>query len=122
MDKQRVHDLAVGMEAAMQDWATKNGVTVKRAGGTYDAGGTATLRFEVVERGAEPRIERDFREYISAYGLSPSDLGRTFVSKGVVHTIAGLKTAARVRPIVTVTDDGRTFDWPVSLVTGFLSK
>ena len=85
----------------------ENSFTFKMEGGTIDEAGN------VIDSKAEY-----FLANAGSYGLSPDDLGSTFVSNsGLKFKIIGLKSRARKYPIITSNlDNGRNYKHSVEQV------
>lgn len=70
---------------------------------------------------ANTKAMDDFKRYASRYGLSPDDLGRTFVQNGRRFEIVGAKPTNTKYPILANDSTGRTFKFPAWTVKAQLT-
>jgi hypothetical protein len=89
--------LAREIEAALQAIATKHGLTVNSAGGTFsDVEYTSKMKFRVADAGAVESAERtDFSVNCSFFGLTADHYGRQFTHKGETYKLIGFTSRAK---------------------------
>jgi hypothetical protein len=88
----------------MKEFCDEHGLSVKMERGTFSPE-NATLKFSFAVKSptgeTQSRETLDFKRYASQYGLSPSDLNKTFSSySGDSFEVAGLRIRAYKRPIL----------------------
>jgi hypothetical protein len=119
-DAQRISARIMETLASLED---ELGVTFSRGNGSYDEQSfslkvTATLNN--VDGSAQSKEALDFVANAPMYGLSPDDLGKTFISNGKTMTITGMKPRNRKYPIIA-SSGGRSYKLPASSVKFNLS-
>lgn len=87
--------------AALQSLADELGLTVDYGGGAFDATTfTVKLRFKVKDEAALATKEREtFDRFAGLYGMTPADLGATFVTRGEEWVIIGVLPSRPKFPI-----------------------
>ncbi len=100
--------------AALQEVATRHGLTLKREGGRFDTG-SFTLKTTFVCT-TEGGIPADWARNAKLLGLEPSDFGKSFVSRGQTYTICGVKIRARKYPVLAKKADGGIYKFPEATV------
>jgi len=110
----------------LQEWATKNGITVRKAGGKFSPNEyTMKITFNVKDENGEVQTNamRDFKQLAPMYGLKESDFRETFVSRGTTYRIVGLKARAYKYPIIVErVIDSKGFKFPPEVVKTCLSR
>ena len=104
----------------LQEWATKHGITVRKAGGRWSPDEyNMKLTFNVKNAQGEVQTNamRDFKQLAPMYGLKESDFHETFSSRGTTYRIMGLKARAYKYPIqVERVSDKKGFKFPAEIV------
>lgn len=112
MNRVQARQIGDAVEAAVKEAIKGMGVAYVGRRGTFGLNDlNIKLEFADVKGGeVQSRAVTDFKRLCSRYGLEPDDLGREFVSGGVIYTIVGLNTRAPKYPIkCTRQYDGRGF-------------
>jgi len=108
------------VENELQEWATKNGITVRKAGGKFSSNEyTMKITFNVKDENGEVQTNamRDFKQLASMYGLKESDFHETFISNGTSYRIMGLESRAYKYPIqVERVSDKKGYKFPAEVV------
>jgi hypothetical protein len=120
-DRKTARDLSDEVVAALQAVAVRNGLTVEAAGGTLGVEFTMKLKWGIV---GVDKGKADFEQYAAAFGLEPSDHGKTFAAQGRTFEITGLKLGASKRPVLVreVGPSGRPFVFPIDAVKRALGR
>lgn len=125
-DRQTVKSTRRKIQAALDTLSEELGCQIKvgRASFARD-GSNCTFKVECAtlsDNGtAETKEVSAFRELASMYGLSPDDLGKTFVNGGQEFTVCGLATKARRFPILAKGANGKSYKFPADAVKLALS-
>jgi hypothetical protein len=116
------------IEAELQAFAKKHGVTIKTRGGSFNAK-SFTCKLEVTVNAADgssrPKEAIDFEEYAGVFGLKASYLGRSFQHNGKTFVVEGLKMGARKNNIVVRlvgATDRKRFVVPAHVVAASLAE
>ncbi len=120
-DRATVKSTCGKLEAALATLADELGCQIKVGGATFARdGGNCTFKVELATTNpdgtAETKEVSAFRELATAYGLSPDDLGKTFVSGKQPYVVCGLKPKATRFPILAQRADGKVFKFPADSV------
>jgi hypothetical protein len=124
-DRTTMRALGREIEDAVAAVAAKHGISLKYAGGTFDAnnftmkiaGATIAQNGDVITK-----AHADFEKYAPIFGLAPTDLGRQFrTPAGKEYRISGLKPASSKFPVLaTQVGTGKTFKFPAGAVVSML--
>lgn len=108
--------------AALERVAAEHGVRIKQMPGRFARDGSnATIKFELAAITASGEVlspeAQAFKTHAERFGLSPSDLGGTFIHQGTQFRITGLKTRRPKFPISAErVSDGRGHKFPEMVV------
>lgn len=121
MDKTQVKAVMAELEPALAAVLARH--NLKLAPGhrvTYGVG--MSVKFEAVstDPAKDPKV-LDWNRYAAGFGLSPEDLGKTFVSKGTTYRIVGLDIGRRAYPVVAERADGSPMLFRAAGVVGALA-
>ena len=122
-DRATCRMVSQAIEKAVQGVAEEFGIGIRRGRGTF-SGPTFTMKLEcgIKENGEVLTKEaQDFKQLASAYGLKPTDLGRTFCLRGNSYKIVGLKARSTKYPILVERADGKRFKQDESTVKAMLA-
>ncbi len=126
MDRPKVKALRARLEAALKAaFGEEMGVMVGSARFTKTS---VQFKIEMSEPNAQGQVESPhvtaFKTHCKLFGLEPTDLGRTFVSRGRTFKIVGILPKCYKNPIAAdAVDNGKKFKFPVEVVkAGFGGK
>jgi hypothetical protein len=111
------------LDAALAQVAVKHGITLKagRIGYTETSFKVAVEATATSTDGTPTGKDAEsFKALAEFYGLSPSDLGRTFQSRSGTHTIVGLNSRLQKNSIITETPDGKRYRWDEKVIANLL--
>lgn len=97
-------------------------------GGSFDPSEHGSARWKlvatpVVDGEVKSREALEFERMATLYGFEPSDLGKTFMSRGRRFKITGLKTRRHKYPIsAECLDDGKGYKFPIDSVLVALGR
>lgn len=123
IDRQFVKSFVHDAEQALEAVAKQYGVRVAYKSASYAHSGlNSTVRFDVTAPDPSTgqclsREAQDFVTHCGRYGFEPSDLGRSFATRGVAYTITGLHTKRHKYPISAERNyDGKPFKFPAGAI------
>lgn len=123
MDRKKANQLSKRIAELLKDLEDDN-LKVVVKGGNYSPT-SLIVRVEIAEIGSSGMVmnreAEDFQALAHRFGLSPDDLGKTFISGGDEFKIIGLKRRATKRPIIAE-KDGQRFAFPARSVQFSLGK
>lgn len=118
-NKHNLGELREVIETALATASEETGLDIQ-LGRCRFSSDTATFKLEVktVDEDGKAFDENaaNFKVFAEDFGLSPNDLGKTFVSSRVEYTISGLKPRNRKYPVIATRGDGKTFKFHAALV------
>lgn len=117
--------LQVEMREALAVVAAKHGVSITIGASTFtNANAIFKLQVAVIGEHGLPdtREAEQFRFAASSYGLSPDDLGRSFVYDGKNYTIVGLSRKSPKYPILCTCETGGDHRFAARLVASSLAQ
>ena len=121
-DRSTCRDVSAAVEEALRPLGERLGLTFRPKGGSF-SGTSYTLKLEAVagsDDGAPTGREAEaFALYATRYGLTPDDLGRTFMVGGQEHRLVGCSPRAYKKPLLT-TCNGKSYKWPSETVARYL--
>ena len=98
LDKQTVRSIAAETQMALQDVATKYGLTVKVGGGRFDPeAGTYTPK---VSFQSEDTAAIEWSRYAVEFGVKPEDFGRNITLQGRQFQLVGINVRAPKFPFL----------------------
>lgn len=118
-DKARLRQLRPQIEAALQDLAEKEQLSISLGSARFTSDNvTFKLELSTVNNDGTVNTKEgeDFKFYASRYGLKPEALGATFRHAGDVYTIKGCKPRSHKYPILGVNSNGKTYKFHSSTV------
>lgn len=98
MTRDQVKRLKVSLQQVL-DRAGKD-LKYKFTLGAGRFGTSASFKLECVPEGADSTAEQQFKRHCAAYGLKPTDLGKTFRSHGKTFKIVGLEPRRPKFPVI----------------------
>lgn len=119
LDKESLTHIRDQINTALELVAEDLGIDISLGSCRYTTK-NATLKLEIATLGDDGAIQNkeaeDFKIFAPRYGLSASDLGKTFESSGTTYEVCGLKPRSRKYPILAKRADGRMFKFAARYV------
>ena len=119
IDRVKINKLREDIEAVLSEVGEMHGVHFELGRCRYNRD-NAEFKLEVALVDADgevkSKVSNDFRRMAASAGLSPNDLGRTFVHSGVQYVVTGWNSRARKNKVTLRREDGASVAAPVSLV------
>jgi len=111
------------LEGYLATTAEETGLSIELGRCSFNAN-TATFKLEVktidVDGRAFDENAANFKVFAADFGLSPDDLGKTFVNNFTTFTICGLKPRNRKYPILASKPSGKVFKFTASVIQRLL--
>lgn len=107
------------MQSALTVVAKEFGIDIKVGNSKYDNDSAITkVELQVLDKDGNAFDENaaNFKVFAKDYGLSPDDLGKTFVANFAEYTITGLKPRNKKYPILAVGKNGKCYKFPSKLI------
>lgn len=125
-DKVNLKTVREDINSALAEVAKKHGIELEIGNISFDAlSFRTTLKASVKDGTADSSLpgtaemRTDFKRFASIFGLSESDLGKTFKQGRKEYTIVGMKPRKRTAPIIATTD-GNMYAFPAEMVRSLL--
>ena len=128
MSKPQYRAFIAEIESTLAALGKKHGVELKIHGNSkYNHEGTTLdmkLQANVIDASGtvQTRELTDFTAYARMFDLQPEWLGKVFTAGGKQHTISGLRTKARAKPVLTKCSDGKTYVWPTEAIKLYMNR
>lgn len=124
--KPTLRKLRKEIEDALASVSVRHGIHIKTGRCSF-MDSSATMKLEMAVIGADGVVHTKeaeaFRNFAGMYDLKRDDLGQKFVAGGTTYEIIGLKTRARKRPILCLSEDnGKTYVFEAEAVIRFLGR
>lgn len=126
MDRAALRAFTTDALAALEQVATEHNVSIKQGAGRFGET-AATVKFEISDISVSGEVlsreAQDFKRLAPQFGLSPEDIGGTFIAGGEQFRITGLKTRRPKNPIsADRVKDGRGFKFPADRVRNVVQQ
>jgi len=115
--KELLSELRKDFDRAIEEVGHKYSLSIDLKGISYsDTNASGKIEMSLIQPDGvlQTKERSSWQSMASTYGLDPDLLDKTFVSRGVTHTVAGINKKAKKYPIQTRNPQGETFKWPVS--------
>jgi len=124
-DRPNLRSLRPELEKALADVCAKHGITATIGNGSFtefECKFKLTLNLEG-SNDAQTTLEKaQFGLCAKAYGLEPTDLGKTFMVNNNLYVITGINPNRPKFPISGVRSDGKKFKFPALTVKAALAR
>lgn len=128
MSKPQYRAFIAEIESTLAALGKKHGVELKIHGNSkYNFAGTTLdmkLQANVVDASGTVQTQErsDFTAYAEMFQLKPEWLGKVFTAGGKQHTITGLRTKARAKPVITEASDGKSYVWATEAIKLYMNR
>ena len=113
MDRAKAKVVRAALEKALKTIDPALGLNFEIGNGRYSY---TEIEFKVIalekSSGSSSRAEADWKKYAASFGLSEVNLGDTFMLRGKVFEITGLKPRSHKYPVLATRSDGKVFKFP----------
>lgn len=119
MDRNKVKAIQAAANDALRAVADRYGCSLIPSGGSFSEG-NAMLKFQFAEIASNGEVRtkaaETFKRCAHLWGLSASDLGRSFYQGGERYEITGANTSAYKYPILGKNRAGKTYKFMATTV------